>query len=130
MEELDILCSFYGPNGEKYQSWCRRGLYIEQNVAVFRANAVGMVSTTGFTRSAEFFKERWWPRSDMTVTLRREVRYNYSVLNLLQAHGTITAQPPGRSPTITDTFDTGAPPTQWDSGDTTWDGGTTVWDTK
>lgn len=106
MEELDILCSFYGPNAEKYQSYCRRGLYIEQNVAVFRANAVGVVATTGFTRAAEFFKERYWPRSDMTVTLRREVRYNYNVMNLLQAAGTIIAQPPGHASIIEDTFDT------------------------
>jgi hypothetical protein len=134
MEELDILCSFYGPNAEKYQSYCRRGLYVDQNQAVFRANAVGMVSTTGFTRAAELFKDRWWPRSDMTVTLRREVRYNYSVLNLLRARGIIDAQPPGRSDIIRDTFDTSQAPqpqTTWDApppNDTVWDDGQTVWD--
>jgi hypothetical protein len=131
MEELDIRCSFYGPNAEKMQSYLRRGLYVDQNQSVFRANAVGMVSTTGFTRAAEFFKERWWPRSDMTVTLRREVRYNYNVLNLLGAKGTITAQPPGRFDVIHDDFDTGVTletETLWDGGNTTWDAKQTVWD--
>jgi hypothetical protein len=107
MEELDILLSFYGPNCEKYQSYCRRGLFVDQNQAVFRANAVGMVSTTGFTRAAELVRERWWPRTDMTVTLRREVRYNYNVLNLLRAQVTMYNNPPGETRILVDHIDTG-----------------------
>ena len=97
MEELDILCSFYGPNNEQYQSIFQRGLYVEQNLANFRANAVGLVGTTGFTRAAELVKDRYWPRTDVTVTVRREVRYNYNVLNLLGANVNIKAQPPGET---------------------------------
>jgi hypothetical protein len=106
MEELDILLSFYGPNCEKYQSYCRRGLFVDQNQAVFRANAVGMVSTTGFTRAAELVRERWWPRTDMTVTLRREVRYNYNVVNLLRAQVDISASPPSSTRILQDDVDT------------------------
>jgi len=95
MEELDVLCSFYGPNNEQYQSIFQRGLYVEQNLANFRANAVGLVGTTGFTRAAELVKDRWWPRTDVTVTVRREVRYNYNVLNLLRAQVDLNAQSPG-----------------------------------
>jgi len=100
MEELDILCSFYGPNNEMIQSYFQRGLYVEQNLAVFRANAVGIVSTTGFTRAAEFFKERYWPRTDVTVTVRREVRYNYNIVNLLRAQVDIKASRPGKNSRI------------------------------
>jgi hypothetical protein len=105
-EELDILLSFYGPNCEKYQSYCRRGLFVDQNQAVFRANAVGMVSTTGFTRAAELVKERWWPRTDMTVTVRREVRYNYTVMNLLRAQVDIGASPPSSTRILQNDVDT------------------------
>lgn len=134
MEELDILCSFYGPNNEQLQSICRRGLMVDQNRAVLRANAVGMVGTTGFTRAAELLFDVWWPRTDMTVTLRREVRYNYNVLNLLAAQVHIGANPPGANADVVLVRDVLAgtpaplPRTTWDGGSTTWDGGTTVWD--
>lgn len=110
MEELDILCSFYGPNNEMIQSYFQRGLYVEQNLAMFRANAVGMVSTTGFTRAAELIKERYWPRTDVTVTVRREVRYNYKILNLLRAQATMYDNPPGESRVLVQHIDTGPPP--------------------
>jgi hypothetical protein len=97
MEELDVMLSFYGPQNEMYQSFMRRGLWVEQNLSVFRANAVALVSTTGFTRAAELVKERYWPRTDMTVTVRREIRYNYNVMNLISAQVAIRANPPGES---------------------------------
>lgn len=131
-EELDILCSFYGPNNEQYQSYLRRGLYIDQNQAVFRANAVGMVATTGFTRAAELVKEQWWPRTDMTVTVRREIRLNYSVMNLLCAQVRIGAQPPGETRVLGVDISAGTPApvagTIWDAGATIWDAGATIWD--
>src|SRR5215467_1338260 len=40
MEECDILCSFYGPHNERIQSICRRGIWVDQNLAILRANAV------------------------------------------------------------------------------------------
>jgi len=109
MEESEILCSFYGPNNEYYQSLCRRGLWVEQNLAVFRLNAVALVDTTGFTRAAELVKERWWPRTDMTVTIRREIRYNYNVLNLLRAQVDLNAQPPGETRLLNREIDTADP---------------------
>jgi hypothetical protein len=76
-------------------------------------------------------KERWWPRSDVEFVVRREIRYDYKVLNLLQSKGTVTAQPPGRFDEIHDDFDTGgilADETFWDGQETTWDSGNTRWD--
>ena len=108
MEECDIVLSFYGPHNGRYQSITRRGMWVDQNMAVLRLNAVAIVGTTGTTRAAELVKDRWWPRTDMTVTLRREIRYNYNVLNLLQSKGTITAQPPCRFDEIHDDWDTNA----------------------
>lgn len=132
-EEHTILCSFYGPQSEQYCSYLQRGLFIEQNIAALRANAVGLVSISGLTRAAELVKERFWPRVDVSVVLRREVRYNYNVKTILRAVGVINAQAPGKLPPISDDFDTGAPPgptTEWDAGSTSWDtaAGGTVWD--
>jgi hypothetical protein len=131
MEEDTILCSFYGPDNEKYCSYLQRGLWVDQNHAIMRTNAVGLVSVGGMTRAADLIKERWWPRSDVEFVVRREIRYDYKVLNLLQSKGTVTAQPPGRFDEIHDDFDTGgilADETFWDGQETTWDSGNTRWD--
>jgi hypothetical protein len=105
-ELVTVLCSFYGPNAEQYCSFLQRGLYVDQNRAALRANGVGLVAVSGLTRAAEFVKERWWPRSDLDITLRREVRYNYNVLNLLRAMGPIIGQPPDDTRVIEDDYDT------------------------
>ena len=132
-EMATILCSFYGPNAAQFASYLQRGLFIDQNRAVLRANGVGLVEVSGQTRLAELVKERWWPRSDIDVILRREIRYDYNVRNLLRSVGRIDAQPPGRTDLISDAFDTGegpGPQTTWDAAPnhTVWDDGLTVWD--
>jgi len=112
MEEHTIMCSFYGPAGEKYCSYFQRGLWVDQNQASMRANAVGLVSVGGQTRAAELVKERWWPRTDVQFILRREVRYNYNVLNLLQAQVDIKANSVGETRIIEETVTTPLPPTK------------------
>jgi hypothetical protein len=126
-----ILVSFYGPNGDQFSSYLQRGLFIDQNRAILRANGAGLVEVSGVTRTAELIKERWWPRSDIEVILRREIRYDYNVRNLLQSRGTIIANPPGEARLVENDWDTATHPaggTIWDSGATTWDSGATTWD--
>jgi hypothetical protein len=103
-----VLCSFYGPHSEQFVSYLQRGLFIDQNRAILRANGVGLVEVGGLTRAAELVKERWWPRSDLEIHLRREIRFDYSVRTLLNAAGTIIAQPPepDATRTIEDDYDT------------------------
>jgi hypothetical protein len=103
-----VLCTFYGPNAGLYASYLRRGLYVWQNRAVLRANAVGLVETTELARVPEIIQNIWINRIDVNLILRREIRYNYPVRTLLRAQGEIIAQPPGDGTrTITDDFDTG-----------------------
>jgi hypothetical protein len=128
-EVAAILLSFYGPHCDRNASYLQRGIFVDQNRAILRANAVGLVDVGGLTRASELVKERWWPRCDVLVHLRREIRFNYAVKNLLRAKGTITAQPPAPDTerVIVDDFDTG--PTRWDGGSTRWDDGDTRWPT-
>jgi hypothetical protein len=126
-----ILCSFYGPSGDRFSSYLQRGIFLDQNRQILRANSAGLVEVSGVTRTAELIKERWWPRSDINVILRREIRYDYNVRNLVQSRGTITAQPPGETRLVEDDFDTGqaaAAASVWDGGASVWDNGATTWD--
>jgi hypothetical protein len=108
MEENTIECAFYGPDCEKYVSYLQRGLWVPQNQAAFRLNAVGLVSVSGTTHAADLVKQQWWPRSDISFIVRREVRYDYAVLNLLRAQVDLKANPPGESRLIERFVDTGS----------------------
>jgi hypothetical protein len=129
-EVATILVSFYGPNGDRFSSYLQRGLFIDQNRAILRANSAGLVEVSGVTRTAELIKERWWPRSDINIILRREIRYDYEVRNLLSSRGTITANPPGETRLVEDDFDTQdyVPPYIWEGGASIWDSGNSIWD--
>ena len=108
--EIDtVLCSFYGLNCSRYASYLRRGLFLDQNRAIFRANAVGLVEVSAFTAAPELYKERWLDRIDTNVLLRREIRFDYSVRTIQRAYGTIKANRPLDSRTVIDGkgFDTG-----------------------
>lgn len=84
-EVCTLLCVFIGPNNNKYASYLRDGLFIEQNLAELRRVAATVVEVQGFTRSAEYVLSQWWDRTDVNVIIRREIRRNYPVLNLLSA---------------------------------------------
>lgn len=102
-----VMCSFYGPHAGRYASYLRRGFYIEQNRAVLRANAAGLVEVTALNRSPEYIRNQWLDRVDTNVIIRREIRFNYDVCTLIQATGLITANPPFNSTRILTTdFDT------------------------
>lgn len=106
-ERVSLLASFYGPQSEMYAGWLRDGLFIDQNLAVFRANAVGLIEVDDIVRTAELFREQFRQRSDLNVILKREVRRNYQVKSLLRAMGTIIGNAPwGSTRTVTKEFDT------------------------
>lgn len=106
-EIVEILCTFYGPRGHEYASLFRRGIYIDQNRAVLRANSVGLVEVLPFTHAPELIKQQWRPRTDLRFTLRREIRYDYSVFSILRSKGQIIANPPFSSDdTIESDWDT------------------------
>lgn len=133
MEELTILCTFYGPQNEMYASFLQRGLWVDQNQAIMRANAVGLVEVGGQTHAPELIKERFWPRTDVQFILRREVRYDYKVLNILRSQASIEAEAAfGTLDRFVDTLVAAEEKpergTVWDQGQTVWDDGLTVWD--
>jgi hypothetical protein len=102
-----VLVTFYGPNSGRNVGLLKDGLFIDQNVAELRKNAVAIVEVGASTTAPELFNQRWQDRTDLPVHLRREIRRDYPVRNLLRAQGTITAQGPFDSTrTIEDDWDT------------------------
>jgi hypothetical protein len=90
-EELDLLCSFYGPNCQGYGSLLRDGICVAQNREALFLAGMGLISVGDLTRAPELIKNRWVPRCDLTMRLRREIRREYAVLNLRTAALSVAA---------------------------------------
>jgi len=88
-EEFDILVSFYGNNA---QYWCDNlidGLQIWQNKVILRLVGMAYVEVTNPALAPELIRQQWWNRWDATIVMRRIIRREYDVLNLLEAFSRI-----------------------------------------
>jgi hypothetical protein len=103
-----VLCVFYGPSAGSYAALLRDGLGVWQNQAALRAASIALVELGDFTSAPELFRQQWLNRVDTNMVLRREIRRNYPVLNLLRATGTVVGN--GGTSEIRSRFDTGETP--------------------
>lgn len=94
-ETSTLLCSFFGPNAQRFAALLCDGLMIDQNAAALRAADVAVVDTGEFTRAADMLHQQWVSRTDVPIQFRRTIVRHYPVLNLLRATGTITGNGPG-----------------------------------
>ena len=90
-EELDYLLSFYGPSCVAISSALRDAAFISQNREAFKLAGMAVVGFSNITRAPELVNDRWFDRADMTMTIRREIRRQYSILSFVSANGTIHA---------------------------------------
>ncbi len=90
-EEVDILVVSYGPECLSMQGEIREGLYLAQNRETLYLASIGLVGTSDIIHTPELINGRYFDRADMTITIRREVRRTYSVLNFVGVAGTIYA---------------------------------------
>lgn len=88
-ENLDLLCTFYGPDCQGAGAKLRDGLSIAQNREALSAAGLELIAVGDLTKAPELIKNRWLGRADLPVALRRAVTRVYPVLNLLSAGGDI-----------------------------------------
>jgi len=101
-ETIDFLCSFYGPNTMTFSSALRDGMYITQNSEQLRLVGMGLVGFSNTLHVPELVNDRYYDRTDMTMTIRREIRRTYPILSFVAAYGQIQANSSDR--TITEDF--------------------------
>ena len=90
-EELDVACIFYGPNAQGNANLLRDSMYLAQNRESMYAVNMGLVGFSETFHVPELINDRFFDRADITMTLRREIRREYPVLNFVGADGAILA---------------------------------------
>lgn len=88
-QQIEIKCSFYGPDAMENSAILQDGFQITQNLEVLQASKMGFGYSTQGLNMPDLVNERWIPRVIMSVFLRREIERTYPVLGLLSAEGTI-----------------------------------------
>lgn len=84
-QDIEVLASFYGPNGKRYAQQLSDGLAIPQNREQLGVNDMAFVDAGAIRAVPEMVNQQWIRRYDMTVRLRRKITRTYAVLNLLSA---------------------------------------------
>lgn len=88
-ERVELLLSFYGPDGaEKAARW-RDGLSVAQNREVLVLNDMQVQQLGPIRRVPALIAERWQDRYDISTVIVRAVHRVYPVLNLISGSGTL-----------------------------------------
>lgn len=90
-EELDILLAFYGPDCLQKAAEVREGFELTQNTGYLMLAGMAYIDLSDIVHAPELVNDRYFDRADTTLTIRREVRREYSILNFVSANGVIAA---------------------------------------
>lgn len=84
-EQLDILCSFYGPGADNAAALTRDGLSISQNREVLLLNGMALIGCDDIVTVPSLVNNQWFYRVDMMIHVRRSIVRTYQILHLLTA---------------------------------------------
>lgn len=93
-EDVDVFCSFYGPQCRGNAATVRDGMQIAQNRETLPSNNMGYVSAGPIRMLPELINNLWYARADVILYFRRAVVRTYPVFDLLSAQGTVESDDP------------------------------------
>lgn len=84
-QEIDLLCSFYGPAAKGLAQLLADSMAIPQNSEQLALNGMKFIRASDIQPAPALINQQWNRRYDLTLTLRRKITRTYPVLNLLSA---------------------------------------------
>lgn len=88
-EDLEIHCSFYGPDSDDISSIVRDGFELGQNREALKLANMAFVGTNEARRVPDLVNERWIDRFEMSVFLRRQRLRTYPILTFTSVSGVV-----------------------------------------
>lgn len=89
-EEIEVMASFYGPQGQANALRLRDGLQVAQNRDTLALAGVRFVSAGRLMNAPDLANQQWIRRYDLTLTFRRAVTRTYNIRNLRSASGNVS----------------------------------------
>lgn len=84
-ERIEILCCFYGLNGQRFAARFRDGMMVSQNNDELSRAGLTFTEHSRIRPAPEFINNQWVRRYDITVTLRRKVVREYGIKTFTNA---------------------------------------------
>lgn len=91
-QQIELLCTFYGPNAKRYAQQLADGLTIPQNNEAIGQQGMKFISAGPIRAVPELVNQQWVRRYDLPITLRRKITRTFPVLNLVSAEVSTTAE--------------------------------------
>lgn len=101
-----VLVSAYGPNSDRTIEVLRIGLTVSQNWEELLPLGLNLFEIGEAVSVPEQVNSEWYLRVDLPVTLKREARVRYPILNVLSAAGVFSGNRPGSDEVVQQNFDT------------------------
>ncbi|WP_040670966.1 phage neck terminator protein [Rhodanobacter fulvus] len=89
-EDIEVMASFYGPQGQANGLRLRDGLQIAQNRDTLALAGVSFVSAGILRNAPDLANQQWIRRYDLLLTFRRAVARTYNIRNLQSADGNVS----------------------------------------
>ncbi len=86
-EQLEVLCSFYGPQAQRAARDLRDGVVINQNCEQLEPYGIRYAYTQPPVKAPAQIQNRWVNRIDVTLTFRRQIERTFAVLSIDGAGG-------------------------------------------
>jgi len=96
-EDIEVLCSMFGPNALRHAALLRDGAAVPQNREPLLAQGMAVGGAGPILARHELVNQQWIRQFDMTLHFKRRVTRIYPVLNLLSAQ--VTTHAASLSPT-------------------------------
>lgn len=88
-QDIELLCSFYGPAAKGYAQRLADGLAIPQNIEQIKLQDMAFVDASEIRPAPALVNQQWVKRYDLTLRLRRKITRTYPVLNIISADAVI-----------------------------------------